>query len=266
MQALLFGILASLSAHAITGGALVKPQEQISKHSVVILDHGRFNCSGTLVAENLVLTAAHCMLSDSNKELKNLSVAFTLPSGAQRKFPVIASRYPQTYLGYKKRARAKNIDVDEGDIGLLLFQGEVPSGFEPAPFLPNASVLKEGAEVIIAGNGPSSINEALKNHVGPLRKVKSSILDAHFGKTEIVVGLESIHKGATCEGDSGGPSYVVVQGKFYLWGVASRGTGDHEDDNRPCDEVSMYTNALSHLEWLEDAAQHLSDLSYVSSR
>ncbi|MNT65521.1 hypothetical protein D3C72_2035110 [compost metagenome] len=44
-----------------------------------------------------------------------------------------------------------------------------------------------------------------------------------YGKTEIV--FDQSDRNGVCSGDSGGPAFLEVKGKFYVFGVASRVSG-----------------------------------------
>ena len=116
-------------------------------------------------------------------------------------------------------------DVDENDIALIRFQGGLPAGYAPAPLLgaDETDVLENGAEVTLAGFGrtigdESQLKKGEDDGSGVLRKVQTTIRDAHHGNTEVIVE-QSDGKGA-CHGDSGGPAFVRGHdGTLKLFGV-----------------------------------------------
>jgi secreted trypsin-like serine protease len=73
-----------------------------------------------------------------------------------------------------------------------------------------------------------------------------------------VLGMESAtevvtdgHQRSVCFGDSGGPSYIERNQRFYIWGVASAVS------NATCTEYAIHTDISSYEAWIQDLAARL---------
>lgn len=228
----------------IIGGTEVKADDKILESIVAVYDsyEGQL-CTGSLLPNNLVLTAAHCI--GQFEEAMYVMFDTTLgPKSERRQVDKIEiSQYWETRQYEKK---------DTGDIALIHFVGSVPAGYKPAKFLSNTNkkLLKQGAPVVIAGYGIT--NGVTGDGAGSLRMTTVKIEDPQFSTSEIK--LNQTEGTGACHGDSGGPAYIQVKGKYYLWGVTSRGVDDLNND---CSKYSAYTNALYYKTWLNRMANKL---------
>ena len=263
----------------IMNGKLVKIEDSIASSVVGIYD-SKVNgiCTGSLIAPNIVMTAAHCVPSRAQdvKIIFSTNINKTLnikeQDGLHELFlPAVDFRVGPTW-------DPKNdiINVDTGDIALIKFKGNIPKGYKPATFLKDGSDLKIGQMVTLAGFGVDSVDmeeidpkkyrkldEAIefgevicsgknkgnygtcykieKNGDGPLRTASAPISFVH--ETEIRLNEKNA---GTCNGDSGGPAYIQKDGQYFLFGVTSRGSDF-------CNEVGIYTNAIYYKTWIEDS-------------
>lgn len=259
------------SAHGIIMGKIVNPQDEMARSTVMLLhtgflETGRGQCSGTLVAADLVLTAAHCVLNLTTGE------------------PYPATRF-RVYFGNFNRADENAHDWMESrardvlqvlphesysiafepapgrrlhDIALVRLRDEAPSDFRPAKLLEDIGILTEMHPITIAGYGN------IKYHGDPseprsrlLRSFATRVRHARNPHTGMVtfwrpttVRTEEEYAqavGGMASGDSGGPGFVTVDGELRVFGVAS---GYRED-------LASYENVPDHLEWLRAGARTL---------
>lgn len=256
----------SNSHSAIIAGIAVNPNDALAKSIVGIISmhqgqKGAAICTGSLLPGNMILTAAHCV---DDYMAVTFGVSMGPDSGAQSRQVDLVTISPYWKL-------RQNADKDHSDIALLHFKGDVPAGFVPAEFLTDMTALQNGASVLLAGYGvnqvmqkpidvktyPDLINAIQTGKVvcdddknltncaevamlgaGTLRQTTVKIADSKFAVTEILLN-QTLGTGA-CHGDSGGPAYVIQNGKLYLWGITSRGEQDPRND---CSKYSVYTNA-----------------------
>ncbi|MGZ3768175.1 MAG: S1 family peptidase [Bdellovibrio sp.] len=228
----------------IIGGSEVQSGDRIQTSIVAVYDTASGAlCTGSLLTNNLVLTAAHCIGDDVTKML----IFFDNKLGKQSYRLQVDQAEVSPYW-----ASRQNENVNTGDIALIHFVGDVPDGWKPATFANNAgrSQLANGAIVVLAGYGIT--NGVTHEGAGVLRVTTVKIDNAQFSASEITIN-QTMGQGA-CHGDSGGPAYIQINGKYYLWGVTSRGIDDPSND---CTKFSAYTNALFYKTWLNKAANKM---------
>lgn len=233
------------SQTGIIGGVEVKPSYKIKESIVAVYDaFGDQLCTGSLLPNNIVLTAAHCVGEVEEDMYIYFGTSVTLGILSRPVDKVEVSPY-----WYTRKGMSKN----RGDIALLHFQGKVPAGYKPATLLSaeNHKLLTAGQPVIIAGYGQS--NSVSEDGAGQLRLASVKIANPQFATSEITIDQT---KGVgACHGDSGGPAYIVINGKYHLWGVTSRGVNDVNND---CSTQSAFTKILFYQQWINRMAAKLS--------
>lgn len=228
----------------IIGGSEVQSGDKVQQSIVAVYDAlGGQLCTGSLLPNNLVLTAAHCI----GPVTSEMHIFFDTKLGQNSVHLQVDKVEISPYW-----ASRQNQDLNTGDIALIHFVGEVPSGYKPASFVSsrNMNLLKKGATVVLAGYGIS--NGITQEGAGILRVTTVKVEDPKFSASEIKLN-QTAGQGA-CHGDSGGPAYIAINGKYYLWGITSRGVDDSAND---CSKFSAYTNALFYKTWLNKAASKL---------
>lgn len=225
----------------IINGDAVQAADPIAKHIVAITDDQWENCTGTLIAKNLVLTAAHCETS---------GVAMYVAFGLEVSERTLKSVVRYQVVDYRIIPGRHSIDPevqekDQKDLMIVRFEGELPKGYAPAEFLADDSALTNGAMVIVAGYGVT--NGKSQNGDGFLKKTQIPIAEADFSDTEI---LTDERRRGTCNIDSGGPAFVRAGEKLLYWGVTSRGSEN-------CDGDGVYTKISAYRSWVEKSMKEL---------
>lgn len=276
---LLFGITAHAAPFGfrpfIVGGTEVAADDPIA-HSVVAifiqLSYGEGMCTGSIIAPNLIVTAAHCASDDTGAPLplSSLTVAYGLnvrnDTGTGVGWPgtraPIQSSAVNTIWVYQGYPSQMNNPVDEGDVALIRIEGTVPSGYVPVQMLDNADELKAGGTVTLAGYGITDASSQTGG--GILREVSGiRIVNPDLGKTEVVLDQSQGH--GACHGDSGGPGYITdSSGHLVLWGLTDRGYPDGSPDD--CMHESVYTKVTAYQGWIADSVKALSAVSSAPSR
>ncbi|MBI1945706.1 MAG: trypsin-like serine protease [Deltaproteobacteria bacterium] len=227
--ALLGGCLADVGADArsaralaVVGGSAVTDDGAVGPTvSLFFTDMGDSGCTGTLVAPRVVATAAHCLAGVDASILEIVTGAVRPADADASHHHAVASLTPHpefTERGFPTEDPAGL--SDERDIGVVVLAADVP-GVTPAPVLSQPSfdvVLTEGTDIVLAGFGLTA-DDASAGY-GQL-----NVATAPFSRrsaSEMLVGGPGLPD--TCNGDSGGPAYVEVDGVMHLAGITSRGS------------------------------------------
>ncbi|MEK6580603.1 MAG: trypsin-like serine protease [Bdellovibrionota bacterium] len=223
----------------IIGGDLVPETDPVLKSTVAVTS-GNSLCTGSLIAKDIVVTAAHCVSNATE-----MSVVFTrdlAKSGVSAE--VLGAIINPNYDPFGSK--------DNSDIAVLQIKGTLPRGYTSAAIMPTKTKLNNGQVVKLAGFGIS--NAFTHVGAGVLRKVNVNVRDSAFSRSEVTLD-QTRGKGA-CHGDSGGPAFVITKtGQLQLWGVTSRGAPDDTADD--CAHGAVYTKINSHRSFISKAMAQL---------
>jgi secreted trypsin-like serine protease len=275
---------------AIIGGEVVTGRDLTSQSVVGVLVQNKNTgdyeiCSGTLLKNNLVLTAAHCV-SDSDGSLI-VSVIFDNVISPNGNAITVIREVNRTAIPAWWGAET-HLDTDTGDIALLQYTGDTPRNYSPITALASEDDITNNTQILIAGFGvnkvttkPINVNtypdligaiqagqvsckdsvrlqscvEIKMEGAGVLRQATSKIRNSRYSSSEIEVSPQS---GSTCHGDSGGPAFIVKNNKLYLWGVANRSANNSLTD---CSTNSIYASVPFYRQWLNMAATNIREES-----
>lgn len=233
------------SQQGVIGGDKVQAGSTISRSTVGLYDSkSQALCTGTLIADRLVLTAAHCVTPNSDSMIVYFGRDFTSMDKSLVR-PVVKSIVHPNYNSNRE---------DMHDLALIRFSGSLPSGFAPAPLLTDLSSVKKGTRVIVAGYG---LNWAwgIKRGSGILRTTDLKVAKPLYGRTELMLD-QSIRKGI-CSGDSGGPAYLEINGRLHLMGVASRGDSLPTVLTPKCFILSIFSRVDAFSTWIQASSEYL---------
>ncbi|MFH2008112.1 MAG: S1 family peptidase [bacterium] len=232
----------SQTRRAILDGERTLPGQYPATGGLVL--DGEIFCTGTLVASNAVLTAAHCI---DPVDLGTTLPKFTLVHDEAdiTLFNVYQGRAVRIHPGYVRDSGVTSPGL-VNDIGILLLVMDVEDVTPELIATPEeaAEALTAFTDMEIVGYGWTSMDEAeagVKHHgVTPLRVV---------GAWELQLGWPGGPQ--PCYGDSGGPIfYSLPGGDRRIVGVVSRGPGEEPG----CDDGAIATRADSYGDWVESVA------------
>lgn len=222
------GFQASAQSTEIVNGEPVKLSDNYAKHTVA-LGESELMCTGVLIAPHFVLTAGHC-----KDDVQHGKIYFgTDKSNFISRRVVSATRHPE----YCTNGDCGTLSsVDDHDIAVIQFEGEIPAGFAPVE-VASKSLLGAGKTIHLAGFGANE-HGAYED----ILKATQVPFDQFVGETEFNT-IET--KSGSCNGDSGGPAFIQNNGKLLVAGLTSRGDG-------PCRRLGIYTMVESYSSWIHE--------------
>jgi secreted trypsin-like serine protease len=228
-------------AAGIVGGQEVPADHGLAKTVVAVYDGAtRQLCTGTLIGNGFVLTAAHCVGANPRNMVVFFTNRVTMQSPHRQVDAAAVSPLWETN---------RFLEQNAGDIALVHFAGQAPPDYRPVQLLPadRQSVLRSGSLTLLAGYGLSDVTN--QSGQGILRSVSARIADTQFSRSEMTIDQRS-GQGA-CHGDSGGPAFIFIGGTPYLWGITRGGVNDPQNS---CAQYAAYTVTTPYLPWLQRAA------------
>jgi len=199
------------------------------------------SCTGVLIAPNLVLTAGHCegnltqvTLNTHDYEVggETIEVAEFYPH------PDYNATYDVTVL-----VLAEDATVTPRPIALdCVVEDYLVAGAEVA-------IVGYGATDEWAGEWGSLLNEAFATVVDPIcEDIGADCNEAVSPGGELISGGGGVD---SCNGDSGGPLYLLTSRGDYLIGLTSRGV---TPSPTPCGAGGIYVRVDAVTDWIEEVS------------
>ena len=208
-------LLASPNAIAINGGIPVDWRTPMAQTFVSLAegdcngDLSRSFCSGVLLSDRALVTAAHCLYG---KDTKRLFV--TLGTDGNRSDSLRPASRIVIHPSYQPYGNQLPQIRNTSDIALLFFEGGLPQGYLPALL---ASSLQNSAR----GHGVISIAGFGNPNRGVLYACNTQVQNQNFSNSEIeLYGYSSCSPNG---GDSGGATYQVIGNRIVLFGIHNWG-------------------------------------------
>ena len=239
-----------LRAQAVTGGQVAHDPNGL-RRSVVQIESSRGElCSGVVIAPDLVLTAAHCVLQRAayrvvlvDRRFRRLSIR-----------AIAAALHPTFIAGTTPRTQP--------GIDLAILKLARPLGHEFTPLDPaRATDIGTGEYVSLAGFGLSA--EEQRNSARVLRQTRLVSLGPLQAANRVVVVADEDRLAETtgagaCRGDSGGPILRGAPGGYQLIGIVSWSSGAlHARTSTACGGLTAMTPVSEHEDWISARSDDL---------
>ncbi len=246
------------SDSAILGGQTVPQESDIAQSTVALgfYKNGKFkaDCTGTVVSNDIILTAAHCVksyeMNDSdvivyfgneyktyNESLERSTISWIYHPG----YEAVQDQNGQFLTAYN-------------DVAVVKIQGGIPSGFKPAALIGAEREIPTNSEIIIAGWGATSDDPII--YSSSLQSTTVTL--SKYWNTHLITDQRN-QKGA-CFGDSGGPAYVY--NKTHDLTVIGLTRGPH-DQVYNCSEFGEYTSITANLDFILESIRDLNGTNPV---
>lgn len=249
----------------------------------IILQNTTKNCSGTLIAKNLVVTAAHCFATPQRANGDPGDAGFPTPQETFKAVP--QSAWPaavgfgakqapimQSAAEVSKKAAAgcsqkgatwdgapilfpvKAVYVHSdfvdaksdvlNDVAIVQLACDVPAFLKVIPVAKSEKVGK-GSKVLVAGFGETATGN---NQRGTLKSVGVTVVNSLPLGNRFEIKAENGN--GPCHGDSGGPAFVVGSNGSPTAVVGADSAGD----GSPCESGSAaYSDLRAQASWLGEA-------------
>ncbi|WP_031336076.1 trypsin-like serine protease [Rhodopseudomonas sp. B29] len=238
----LFAVALAAPASAMVGGAAA-PAGDIARAVVTIVgSRGNF-CSGTLIARDLVLSAAHCVGPGADYKIVQLDAQRQPQLRDVRRVAAHPDFDMRAILGHRASA----------DVALLQLAAPL-AGKAPLPIGAPSDPLEAGQRFTVAGIGVAIRGDGKS---GGTIRAASLIATGRPGRLQIRLvdpATSNTREGlGACTGDSGGPALEQQDGRAVIVGVVSWSTG--ANNAAGCGGLTGVTPLTLYRGWIEHTAR-----------
>lgn len=241
----------AMPAEAVVLGTPSRDANGVRRAVVAVENTSGELCSGALIAQDLVLTAAHCMMDEASYRIVSIDRAFKM----QAMNIVAIAIHPAFKRGTTPRTQP--------GVDLAILKLERPLGADFIPFDPQqAATIADDDMVTIAGFGV--LSEKMKRSARTLRETALVAVGSVQVSNRVQIAVdrtrlaETLGAGA-CRGDSGGPVLTGARDNYRLSGIVSWSSGALKTTQpSACGGLTAITPLVDHLAWVSDASRRLS--------
>lgn len=248
------GTNSQLITSAIIDGQVVNSEDEISQSIVSLVNSiGTSYCTATVISEDLLLTAAHC-LSDWEKprlfkkssrylkDIRDLKLWFS-------KYDTNKNNVQGTAImasSFEVFTVSSQNEEYQNDIAVIKLSEKIPAPFKPVAILDGNVVLPAYSEIVASGFGLTSLRDLRMNNPDHANKLTMTFLG--YSETGNLFLKQEAGKNGVFHGDSGGPGFYIDDSGMYLTGVIS-----HQAKK----EATTFTNAGKFKNFILDSAKKL---------
>lgn len=136
----LFFLISAFPANAIVGEAPLANQS-IARHVVMVIGSDNVFCSGIVIAQDVILTAAQCIHPGTNYGI----IGFDAPRSLKKVSSTVVHPEWNPDAILKHRVSA--------DVALIKLAAPLPRAYVPVALADSQKVVTAGSQVVVAGYG-----------------------------------------------------------------------------------------------------------------
>ncbi|KAJ2377655.1 hypothetical protein IW150_001259, partial [Coemansia sp. RSA 2607] len=237
--------LMSLNKRIVGGTQVPEGEYQFAVHLTIKSATTEYLCGGTLLDNNLVVTAAHCMVdADTNAVYEASQVTVCYGSVSVAKMSCTSARNITVNSQY-------NPNTYTNDIALIQITA-LTKGFSTLPIY--TGKLAEDTVLTTMGWGRTSDTaltlpdrlQSVEIEVGDAATCKKADGSYSSANGPEICSVNALTPGKdSCSGDSGSPTVITVDGVDYLAGLTSTGVDLLHPEEATCataDGIAFYTH------------------------
>jgi len=238
-------------AEAVLQGTSSRDANGVRRGVVAVENSVGELCSGVLVAQDIVLTAAHCVTDQASYRIVSVNRAFR----TQALNVVAVLAHPAFIPGTTPRTQP--------GVDLALLKLERPLGSDFVPYDPRlATAITDDDRVTVAGFG--LLAEKRKGTARTLREAALVANGTVEAANSVQIAVDPRRRAETsgagaCHGDSGGPVFTGPPSDHRLSGIISWSSGPMRPPGGAslCGGMTAITPLADHLAWVTSATRKL---------
>jgi Trypsin len=244
VTASLFFLISTFPAAALVGGA-PEADQSIARSVVMVVGSDKAYCSGVVIAQDLILTAAQCIHPATSYRI----IGFDAPKPLT---PKALKSVSSTVVHPEWDADAILRHRVSADVALVKLAAPLPPAYTPVA-LADENIVTAGSQVIVAGYGVTVIGNA---RTGGKLRAAHLLVTGKPGTFQIRLADPNT-KGelaglGACQGDSGGPVLDTNDGRLAVLGMISWSTGPALSTG--CGGLTGVTPIIRYREWIVKTA------------
>ncbi|GAB4411065.1 MAG: hypothetical protein OHK0056_14710 [Bacteriovoracaceae bacterium] len=235
-----------LTNSKIFGGEKIGVDHFLGKVTVGLYNHEKDTiCTGTIIGEKLILTAAHCT---EGAKAEKIDVIF---SNKISDF--------KTAIGLEKYLQHQDYSKEDkkivNDLAILKLKKSIPSTHKIVDIQKSENLnMMAGDTLHVAGFGKSRVG-FFSGGAGTLRATTVKI--EFFSAEEDLVVLDQKEERGICSGDSGGGSFTVVDGELVQVGVNSFVLKKENRGKADCKNKAYQASVAKFYPWIAETVEQL---------